>query len=82
MNYILAINIIDCFIVDCIENCCIDRCIRDCDGVGIAGSGETRECGEIALSDGGGNDAGCFISEGIGLSSGGGTAVDGDGLVA
>ena len=78
MNYVLAANIINCFVVDCIENGCIDRCIGDCDGVGIAGSGEARECREIPLSDGGGNDAGCFICEGIGLRSGGSAAVDGD----
>ena len=54
----------------------------DGDGVGIAGSGECGECGEITLSDGGGDDAGCFISEVIGLSSGGGAAVDGDVYIA
>ena len=63
-------------------SCGINGGIGDGDGVGIAGFGECGECGEIALSDGGGDDAGCFIREFIGLSSGGGAAVDGDVYIA
>ena len=66
------------FCIERVEGCCINGGIGDGDGIGIASSGEACECGEIALSDGGGDDAGCFIGEVIGLRSGGCAAVDGD----
>ncbi len=43
---------------------------------------ETGECCEIAIRDGGGDDAGCCSSEGVGLRGGSSAAVNRNGFIA
>merc|ERR1711991_1108478 len=70
------------FAIEGVERSSINGGVADGDGVGVAGFGEAGKCCEIAIRDGGGDDAGCCSSESVGLRGGSSAAADGNGFIA